>query len=90
MNNALRSTTTYSPAIDKQAKKRSVSCRTLTVTNAIPAQTSEFALHGIDLTQIWSNEVTGTIEYDDLLAMAAAVHIYIKLHFTLQQRYPRS
>ena len=32
--------------------------------------------------------MTGTIEYDDLLAMAAAVHICIKL--TPQQRYPRS
>ena len=44
----------------------------------------------IDLTQIWSKEVTGTIEYDDLLAMAAVVCFHIKPHFTPQQRYIRS
>ena len=49
-----------------------------------------FPLQVIDLTQTWSNEVTVTIECDDQLAMAAAVYIYVKLHFTPQQRYPRS
>ena len=48
----------------------------LTVTCALPAQISEFALQFIDLAQIWSNGMTGTIEYDDLLTMAAAVFIF--------------
>ena len=51
----------------------------LTITYSFPAQTSKFALQITDLTQIWSNELTGIIEYDDLLAMATTVHIYIKL-----------
>ena len=38
----------------------------------------------------WEDEVTGTIECDDLLAMAAAVYIYVKLHFSPQPKYPRS
>ena len=57
---------------------------------ALPAHTSEFALQVVDLTEIWSNEITGNIENDDLLAMAVAVYLHIKLHFTPQQRYPRS
>ena len=62
----------------------------LAITYAFPAHKSEFALQIIDLTQAWSNGASGTIECDDLLALAAAVYVYIKLHFTPQQTYPRS
>ena len=62
----------------------------LTVTHALPALTSDFALQVIDLTQTWPNEVTGSIECDDLLAMVAAVYIYVTPHITPQQRYLRS
>ena len=62
----------------------------LTVTYALHAQTSEFAHQIIELTQVWSNEVTGSIEHDDLVAVAGPVQIYVKLHFSPQQRYPRS
>ena len=62
----------------------------LTVTYARLAQTIEFALQVIGWTQVWPNETSGIIEYDDLLALLAAVYIHIELHFTPQQRHPRS
>ena len=57
----------------------------LTIICAFPARTSAFAL-----TQVWFNGTSGVIEYDDLLALAAAVNIYIKPHFAPQQMNPRS
>ena len=45
----------------------------LTVTNALPAHASGLALQVIDSTQIWSNEVTGTIGYDDIVAITAVI-----------------
>ena len=36
----------------------------------------------------WSNRDSGIIGFDDLLALAAAVYIYIKLHSSPEQRYP--
>ena len=41
--------------------------------------------HG--LTQGWSNAVAERITHTDLLAMVAAVYIYVKLRFTPEQRY---
>ena len=51
-------------------------------------QTSEFALQTVDLTQVWPNVSSGIIGHDDLLA--SAVYIYVKLHFTAQQKFTRS
>ena len=62
----------------------------LTVTYALPVQTREFPDQVINLTQTGSTEVTDFFEYDDLPAMVAAVHIYVKQHVAPQQRYTRS
>ena len=39
---------------------------------------------------VWSNRDFGAVDSDDLLALAAAVCMYIKLHLSLQQQYPHS
>ena len=56
--------------------------RALVVTAALPSQTCEFTLQFIDLT-FWQSILLHT----DLLAMVAAVYIYIKLRNTPEQRY---
>ena len=45
-----------------------------------------FQLEVIDWTHGWSDTVTEQITHTDLLAVIAAVHISVKLHFTSQQR----
>ena len=62
----------------------------LTVTCAFRAHTSGFALQIFDLTHLWSNRGSGLIDSDDLLAQAAAVYMYVKLHVSPQQRNPCS
>ena len=57
------------------------------------AQCAWLDLQIFDLTHGRSNSASGLVEFDepsdDLLALAAAVCMYIKLHFSPQQRYPR-
>ena len=62
----------------------------LMVTAALPLQTCNFTLQIIDLTQGWSNAVAERTPDTDRLAVVAAVHIDVKLHFTPQQRYLHS
>ena len=62
----------------------------LAVTYAFPAHTSEFAFQILDLTHVWSNRDSGIVDSDDLLALDAAVYMYIKLHLSPQQRHPHS
>ena len=45
-------------------------------------------VNSLFLTHVWSNRDSGIIDSDDLLALAAAVHMYIKLRVSPQQRYP--
>ena len=59
-------------------------------TFAFPVHTSEFSLQILDLTHVWSNKGAGIIDFDDLLALAAADYMYIHLHLSPRQRYPRS
>ena len=62
----------------------------LTVTYAFAAHTGEFALQILDLPHVWSDGDSDTVGSDDLLALAAVVYMYIKLHLSPQQRYPRN
>ena len=62
----------------------------LTVTFAFPAHTSGFALQIFGLTHVWSNSDSCIIDFDHVLATAAADYIYIKLHFSPQRRYLHS
>ena len=62
----------------------------LAVIDAFPAHTCRFALQIFDQTQVWSNTDSGIVDSDDLLALAAAFYMYMKLHLSPQQRYPRS
>ena len=61
--------------------------RALTVAYVLPLHTCEFSLQVIDLTHGWSNAMTEQIAHADLLAMVAAVYIYVKLRVTPEQRY---
>ena len=65
--------------LTNRKKRSSVSTRSQ---SHLRIATSEFALEVIDLTQ-----VSGTIEFDDLLALTAAVCVYIKPQFTPRKRY---
>ena len=53
----------------------------LAVTYVFPAHTSEFAIQILDLTHVWSNRDSGIVD-NDLLALDAAVYMYIKLHLS--------
>ena len=79
------STTTCSPTVGSQVEGTPLASR-----SAFLAHTSEFAVQIFDLTHVWSNRDCDTVGSDDLLALAAAVHMYIKLHLSPQQRYPQS
>ena len=57
---------------------------------AFPPITGELALQVFDLPHIWSSSVSNVIEPGDVLAVAAAVFMFIKLHLSPQQRYPRT
>ena len=54
----------------------------LVVAHALPPHTSAFALEILDLTHLWSGSDSDVIEPDDILALAADVHVFIKLHLT--------
>ena len=54
----------------------------LAVAYAFPPHTREFTLQIVDLTHIWSGGVSDVIEPDDILASAAAVHMFIKQPLT--------
>ena len=62
----------------------------LDVACAVPPDTSGFTLQIFDLTRIWSDNDSDVIELDDILALAAAVYMFIKLYLSTQQRYPRT
>ena len=62
----------------------------LVVAYAFPPHTSGFTIQILDLTHIWSGSDSDVIEHDDILALAAAVYMIIKLHLSPQQRYPRT
>ena len=64
--------------------------RALVVTGTLPPQTCEFTLQVIDVTQGWSNAVAERINHTDLLAMVAAVYVFVELRYTPKQRYLRS
>ena len=57
----------------------------LAVTYAFPAHTSEFSFQILDVTHVWSNRDSGVVDSDDLLALDAAVYMYIKLHLSPQR-----
>ena len=63
-------------------KRESISSRRR---QCFPPHTGEF-----DLTNTWSGSDSDVIESDDILALAAAVYMFIKLHLSPQHRYPRS
>ena len=62
----------------------------LVVTFALPPHTSEFSLQVLDLKHVWSHRDSDVIELDDILALIAAVYVFIKLNISPQQRYPRT
>ena len=62
----------------------------LVVASPFPPHTSEFSLQVHDLTHVWSHSDSVVVELDDILALAAAVHVFIKLNLSPQQRYPRT
>ena len=80
------SSATHGPAISVRERRVQL-LRGLMVTAARPRWTCEYALQVIDLTQGWSNAVAERITHTDLLAVVAAVHIFVKLRYTPWQRY---
>ena len=60
--------------------------RAIMVTAALPSRTCDFTLQVIDLTQGGSNAVVERVTHADLLAMVAAVYIYVKVRYTTGQR----
>ena len=60
----------------------------LVVTFALLPHTSEFSLQLLDLTRVYSD--SDVIDLDDILALIAAVYVFIKLNLSPQQRYPRT
>ena len=55
-----------------------------------PPHTSEFTLQILDLTHICFDSNSDVIVPDDMLALAAAVEMFIELHLSPQQRYART
>ena len=53
-----------------------------------PPHTSGFTLQILDLAHIWSDSDADVIELDDILAVAAAVYMFIKMNLLPLQRYP--
>ena len=47
-------------------------------------------LQVLDVTHIWSGSGSDVMRPDDILALAASVYMFIKLHLSTQQRYPRT
>ena len=84
------SANTDSPTAGQQAKGvRLPLDLAVTYTLAFPVHTGEFELQILDLAHVWSNGESDLVDSDDLLALAAAVYMYIKLHLSPKQRYPR-
>ena len=59
------------PALRLTNRQRDVQFLLDLTAHSQPKPASTCALQVVDLTQIWSNEMTGIIEYDDLLVVAA-------------------
>ena len=62
----------------------------LVVTSAFRPHTSKFSLQVLDLTHVWSHSDSNVSEHDDILALTAAIYVFIKLNLSPQQRYPRT
>ena len=62
----------------------------LAVAFAFTPHTGEFTLHFLDQTHIWSGSGSDVIEFDDILALAAAVYMFIKLHLSPQHSLDQS
>ena len=45
----------------------------LVAASALPPHTTGFALQILDVTHVWSGRDSGVIEYDDILALTAAI-----------------
>ena len=53
-------------------------------------QTCGFTLQILDLTHIWSGNDSDVVEPEDILALAAAVYMFIKLYLSPQERHPHT
>ena len=62
----------------------------LVLAHVCPPQTCGFTLQFLDLPHIWSGNDSDVIEPEDILALAAAVYMFIKLYLSPEERHPHT